>query len=193
MLLLKNFDFSKLESLILKDVGLSYKLTKILKSSAYCIKSEMNSIKYAITLLGEKEIVKWLYVVILNDLKGESTNELIKVSLQRARFCELICSTYNYKEKSFSAYIVGLFSVMDAILNCSMEVIIKDLYISEEVKDGLIKEGNIINSILKLAVGYGKGNWEEAGEYAKKLKVDMNSIPEIYLETLKWTDGIHFE
>ena len=189
----KNFDFSKLESLILKDVGLSYKLTKILKSSAYCIKSEMNSIKYAITLLGEKEIVKWLYVVILNDLKGESTNELIKVSLQRARFCELICNTYNYKEKSFSAYIVGLFSVMDAILNCSMEVIIKDLYISEEVKDGLIKEGNIINSILKLAVGYGKGNWEEAGEYAKKLKVDMNSIPEIYLETLKWTDGIHFE
>lgn len=191
----KNFEFSKLESLILKDVGLSYKLTKILKSSAYCIKSksEINSIKYAITFLGEKEIVKWLYVVLLNDLKGESTNELIKVSLQRARFCELICSTNNYHEKSFSAYIVGLFSVMDAILNCPMEVIIKDLYISEEVKDGLTKEGNIINSILKLAVSYGKGNWEEASEYTQKLNVDMNSIPEIYLETLKWTDGINFE
>lgn len=189
----KDFDFSKLESLILKDVGLSYKLTKILKSSAYCIKTEINSIKYAIAFLGEKEIVKWLYVVLLNDLKGESTNELVKISLQRARFCELICNAYNHHEKSFSAYIVGLFSVMDAILNCPMEVIIKDLYISEEVKDGLTKEGNTINSILKLAVSYGKGNWEEAAEYAQKLNVDMNSIPEIYLETLKWTDSINFE
>jgi Predicted signal transduction protein containing EAL and modified HD-GYP domains len=189
----KDFEFSKLESLILKDVALSYKLIKILKSSAYCVKNEINSIKYAITFLGEKEIVKWLYVVLLNDLKGESTNELIKVSLQRARFSELICKANGYSQKAFSAYMTGLFSVMDAILNCPMEVIIKDLYISEEVKDGLTKEGNIINSILKLAVSYEKGDWEETGEYAKKLNVDINSIPEIYLETLKWTDGIHFE
>lgn len=189
----KDFEFSKLESLILKDVALSYKLIKILKSSAYCVKNEINSIKYAITFLGEKEIVKWLYVVLLNDLKGEGTNELIKVSLQRARFSELICKANGYSQKAFSAYMTGLFSVMDAILNCPMEVIIKDLYISEEVKDGLTKEGNIINSILKLAVSYEKGDWEETGEYAKKLNVDINSIPEIYLETLKWTDGIHFE
>lgn len=189
----KDFEFSKLESLILKDVALSYKLIKMLKSSAYCIKNEMNSIKYAITFLGEKEIVKWLYVILLNDLKGESTNELIKVSLQRARFSELICKANCYSQKAFSAYMVGLFSVMDAILNCPMEVIIKDLYISEEVKDGLTKEGNIINSILKLAISYEKGDWEETGEYAKKLNVDINSIPEIYLETLKWTDGINFE
>lgn len=189
----KDFEFSKLESLILKDVALSYKLIKILKSSAYCVKNEINSIKYAITFLGEKEIVKWLYVVLLNDLKGESTNELIKVSLQRARFSELICKANGYSQKAFSAYMTGLFSVMDAILNCPMEVIIKDLYISEEVKDGLTKEGNIINSILKLAISYEKGDWEETGEYAKKLNVDINSIPEIYLETLKWTDGIHFE
>ncbi|WP_160687403.1 EAL domain-containing protein [Clostridium sp. C2-6-12] len=188
----KDFEFSKLEALILKDVGLSYKLTKILKSSAYCMKSDMTSIKYAIAFLGKKEIVKWLYVVLLNDLKEENANELIKISLQRARFCELICNTYNYHEKSFSAYIVGLFSVMDAILNSPMEIIIKDLYISEEVKDGLIKEGNIINLILKLSISYGKGNWEDAGEYAKEVNVDMNSIPEIYLETLKWADGINF-
>jgi EAL and modified HD-GYP domain-containing signal transduction protein len=127
-------------------------------------------------------------------LKEGNTNELVKVSLQRARFCELICSTNdNYHEKATLAYITGLFSVMDAVLNCPMEVIIKDLYISEEVKDGLIKEGNIINSILKLAISYGKGNWEEAAEYAKKLNVDMDSIPETYLETLKWTDGVNFE
>lgn len=189
----KDFDFAELEALILKDVGLSYKLIKILKSSAYCIKNEINSIKYAIAFLGEKEIVKWLYVALLNDLKGNNSNELIKISLQRARFCELICNSNNYKEKAFSAYMAGLLSVMDAILNCPMEAIIKDLYISEEVKDGLIKEENIINSILKLSISYGRGEWENVLEYVEKLNIDMDKMPQIYLETLKWTDNIHFE
>lgn len=189
----KGFNFSELEALILKDVGLSYKLTKILKSSAYCIKSEINSIKYAITFLGEKEIVKWLYVVLLNDLKGTNTNELIKISLQRAHFCELICKASNYKEKAFLGYMTGLFSVMDAILNCPMELIIKDLYISDEVKNGLIGEENIINSILKLVISYSRGEWENASVYAGKINIDMNAIPEIYLETIKWTDSINFE
>ena len=189
----KGFKFSELEALILKDVGLSYKLTKILKSSRYCIRAEINSIKYAIAFLGEKEIVKWLNIVLLNELKESNTNELIKISLQRARFCELICNSSNYKEKAFLAYMTGLFSLMDAILNCPMEVIIKNLYISDEVKNGLIEEENIINSTLKLAISYSRGEWENAERYAKKLNVDMNTIPEIYLETLKWTDSIHFD
>ena len=66
----KDFNFSDLEALILKDVGLSYKIIKLINSSAYCLRNKVNSIKYAITFLGEKEIVKWLYVVLLNDLKG---------------------------------------------------------------------------------------------------------------------------
>lgn len=97
----ENFNFADLEALILKDVGLSYKLTKLINSSAYCVKSKINSIKYAIALLGEKEIVKWLYVVLINDLKGSNPNELIRISLERAKFCELICNMTVYKEKAF--------------------------------------------------------------------------------------------
>ena len=153
----KDFNFSDLESLILKDVGLSYKLTKLIKSSAYGAKNKDNSIKYAITFLGEKEIVKWLYVVILNDLKGNKPNELLKVSLQRAKFCELICNMSIYKEKTFLAYMTGLFSVMDAILNCSMESVVNDIYLPDEVKDGLIGEENTLNIILKVVISYRKG------------------------------------
>ena len=58
---------------------------------------------------------------------------------------------------------------MDAILNCSMESIIRDLNISDEVKEGLIGEENILNTMLKLAVSYGRGEWEEAIVYAKKI------------------------
>jgi c-di-GMP-related signal transduction protein len=186
----KDFNYSDLEALILKDVGLSYKIIKLINSSAFYIKNKVTSIKYAITFLGEKEIVKWLYVVLLNDLKGSNSEELIRVSLQRARFCELICSKSIYKEKNFSAYITGLFSAMDAILNCSMESIIRDLNISDEVKEGLIGEENILNTMLKLVISYGRGQWEEAGGYAKKINIDLNEVSSLYLETLNWVDNI---
>lgn len=189
----EDFKYSDLEALILKDVGLSYKIIKLINSSAYYLRNEVNSIKYAITFLGEKEIVKWLYVVLLKDIKAKNADELIRISLQRAKFCESICNSSIYKEKAFSAYITGLFSVMDAILNCSMESIIKDLNISDEIKEGLIGEENILNMILKLAISYGRGEWENAEADAKKINVDMNRISEIYLETLNWTDSISFD
>jgi len=187
----KEFNFNELEDLILKDVSLSYKITRLINSSAYGIRNEVNSIKYAITLIGEKEIVKWLYVVLLNDLKGNNPNELVKVALQRAKFCELICNMSIYKEKKFLAYMTGLFSVMDAILNSSMESIIKDLNICDEMKAGLIGEENTLNRILKLVISYEKGEWENAMDYTRKIEVDISKIPEMYLESLAWADHIN--
>lgn len=189
----KEFSFADLEGLILKDVGLSYKLTKLINSSAYCIKNKIKSIRYAIAFLGEKEIVKWLYIVLMHDLKGKNPNELIRTSLQRARFCELICNMTSYKEKSFSAYMTGLFSVIDAILNCSMESVLKDIYVYDEVKDALIGKENTLNIILKLAVSFGKGEWIEAGEYAKRLNLDINEVSGMYLDVLRWVDSIQYE
>ena len=186
----KEIDLNDLEKLILEDVGLSYKIMKLINSSSYYLRNRVHSIKYAIALLGEKETIKWLYVVLLNDLKGNKPDELIKVSLQRAKFCEIICNISIYKEKEFEAYLTGLFSVMDAILNCSMEVVVKDLYISDEVKDGLIDQGNTLNNILKLAINYEKGKWDNTMVYARKIEVDINKISEKYLESLEWADNI---
>lgn len=186
----EDFDFSDLEDLIVKDVVLAYKLTKLINSSAYNLKSKINSIKYAIAFLGEKEIVKWLYVVLLNDLKGNSSDELIKVSLQRAKFCELLCDSSIYKEKIFKAYMTGLFSVIDAILNCPMDSIMNNIFMDDEVKEALIGKENELNTILELVISFGKGEWQEAEIYADKMEVSMNKVAYMYLEALTWADSV---
>lgn len=185
-----DFDFNHLEELIMKDLGLSYKIIKLINSPAYYLKNKVKSIKYAITLLGKKEIIKWLYVVLLNDLKGNNTNELVKVSLQRAKLCEFICGMSRRKEEIYSAYMVGLFSVMDAILNCPIEVILKELYIADEIKEGLIEEKNYLNKILKLVISYEKGQWENVMFYVKEMQIDEIKLVEAYLESIKWADEV---
>ena len=185
-----DFDFNHLEELIMKDLGLSYKIIKLINSPAYYLKNKVNSIKYAITLLGKKEIIKWLNVVLLNDLKGNNTNELVKVSLQRAKLCEVICSMSSFKEESYSAYMVGLFSVMDALLYCPIEVILKELHIANEIKEGLIEEKNYLNKILKLVISYEKGQWEQVMFYVEDMQIDEIKLVEAYLESIKWADEV---
>lgn len=185
----KNFSFAELETLILEDVGLSYKLIKLINSSAYCIKNKINSIKYAIAFLGEKEVVKWLYVVLLNDLQDNNPDALINVSLIRARFCEILCIMSEYKEDTLLAYMTGLFSVINAILRCPMEAVIKDLCICDAVKDALLGEDNMLNLILKLAINFSKGDWNEAKVYADEIGIDMGNVSEAYLDVLKWVDN----
>nr|WP_312291214.1 HDOD domain-containing protein [Clostridium chromiireducens] len=184
----EDFEFNHLEDLIMKDVGISYKLIKLINSSAFFMKNKVTSIKYAISLLGRKEIVKWLYVVLLNDLKENNTNELLKVSLQRAKMCEAISNMSGYNERSYSAYMVGLFSVMDAILGCPIEVILKELFLSDEIKEGLIEEANSLNKILKLAIYYERGQWEKVTICAEEMQIDINKLAGAYLESVKWTD-----
>ncbi|EKQ58055.1 MULTISPECIES: HDOD domain-containing protein [unclassified Clostridium] len=186
----EEFDFNELEALIMKDVGLSYKLIKLINSSAYSLRNKVNSIKFALTLLGKKEVIKWLNIVLLNDLKGDNTDELVKISLQRAKLCEFICSMSKYREKRYSAYMVGLFSVIDAILNCPIDVIIKELCISDEIKEGLIDENSPLNKILKLAIDYEKGRWENIMTCAKEMEVDQKKLAGAYMEFIKWTDDV---
>lgn len=84
----------------------------------------------------------------------------------------------------------GLFSVLDAILNCSMESIVKDIY--DEVKEVLIGQENTLNNILEIAISYEKGEWENVMAYAKKIQADINKISEKYVESLEWADNIKY-
>lgn len=186
----EDFTYNELETLMMQDLGISYKILKLINSSLYYLKNKVSSIRSALTYIGKQELAKWLYIILLNDLKGNTQNELLKVSLLRAKLCELICGMSIYKTKKFSAYMTGLFSMADAILDCPIEVIINDLCMVDEIKDGLLEEKTPLNSILKLVICYEKGQWDDVIYYADKIKIDPNKISKVYLESLKWADNI---
>jgi EAL and modified HD-GYP domain-containing signal transduction protein len=96
-----------------------------------------------------------------------------------------------YKERIFSAYMTGLFSVADVILNCPINIIVNDLCIVDEIKNGLIKEDDPLNKMLKLAISYEKGQWENVMHYAKEIDIDASKMSEIYIEAVKWADNIY--
>lgn len=183
-------DFDEIESLILKDLGLSYKLLKLINSAYIGIRYKTNNIRYALTFLGEKEIIKWFYVVLLNDLKQDNPEELINLGLLRAKFCENICNNSKHKNQGFLAYITGMFSVMEAILNMPIDSIVQELYLPEEVKDALISKNNSLSDILTLVICYEKGDWNKVLDLAEQLAINPDIITRTYLDSLEWIKDI---
>ncbi len=179
-----NLDLPKIESFIKKDVSTSYKLLKFMNSAYFKRTNPLNTIKDAITYLGEDELRKFINVVILSDLGEEKPNELIRNSLVRARMCELCGSVFKSDYTTDELFILGLFSFMDAILDKEMETILKQVSISDKIKKALLGNDKDFNKILNIVSSVEKGRWNTVFLNVLSGTPVEKKIPEFYIDAI---------
>ena len=186
-----NFAIDSIENLIKKDVSLSFKLLKLINSANFSFSSEIKSMKQALALLGEKEIKKWLYLMVFRNMGQDKPEILIINSLTRARFAELIAVKLGKKINPFNAYLLGMLSMIDLLLDRPLEEILQELLIPVEVKDAIngINNNNTYSKLLHLIIAYENGKWDEVAEISKELNLDENSLPNSYYEAIFFTNG----
>jgi len=182
----KEFSLDKLEKLIIKDASITYKLLKLINSSAFSIKNKVTSMRLAIAMIGEEEMVKWLYILVIRGIGLDNPQELITLSLERAKFCEQIAILSNNEDISFDAYITGMLSTMDAILNLPMEKILEELSVGEDIKLALTKKSNKLGIIYMLVKFYEIGNWNMVMALSKALGINVNDVRKTYFNVLNW-------
>jgi c-di-GMP-related signal transduction protein len=185
-----DFDVSKLQKLIEQDVGISYKLLRYLNSPFFRRVNEISSIRQAIVMLGEKGIRSFLSVIILAELSQDKPDELIKSSVIRARICEKLRLEEGKGPDPSELFTLGLFSHIDAILDNTMENIMKKLPLSMNIKKTLLGEANTLKNYLDLAVNYQNASWEEVSILADKLRINQDKLPSIYFDALGWADSV---
>jgi len=188
-----NFAIDSIENLIKKDVSLSFKLLKLINSANFSFSSEIKSMKQALALLGEKEIKKWLYLMVFRNMGQDKPEILIINSLTRARFAELIAVKLGKKINPFNAYLLGMLSMIDLLLDRPLEEILQELLIPVEVKDAINginnNNNNTYSKLLHLIIAYENGKWDEVAEISKELNLDENSLPNSYYEAIFFTNG----
>ena len=181
----ENFSIESMENLIKRDVSLSFKLLKLINSSYYSFTSEIKSLKQALALLGEKEIKKWLYLIVFQTM-GENKPEVIIIdSLTRARFAEIIAKNNGMDINPFNAYLTGILSMIDLLLDTPLNQVLEEILIPPEVKDGLNGiNNNGYRRLLDLIIEYEKGEWEHVSKISKELKLDEKGLPNAYYEAI---------
>lgn len=180
-----NINIKKIEGLIKKDVLLSYKLLKAVNSVYYYLKRKITSIGEAIMFIGVEELKRWVFIITLKQIGENSIDELVKISLIRASFIQSLSKKIHLGVFEFDAFLTGIFSLIDVLLNMPLENILGDLPISDDVKYALLGKKNILSELLELTIAYEKCNWTEVNDFSDRFELNERFICECYLESIQ--------
>jgi EAL and modified HD-GYP domain-containing signal transduction protein len=133
-------DFERLEGLMRQDLSLSWLFFRFLNSAQFSWSTEIRSLRHAFALLGAENLRKWILLAVVPYLAANKPHELVVESLLRARFCELLAESSKLYSRASDLFLVGLFSVLDAVLDRPLPEIVQTLQLPGDVRDVLLAE-----------------------------------------------------
>ena len=181
-----NVGVREIEEIVKHDMSLSYRVLRCVNSAAFGLRSEVTSIRQALVMIGIAPIRKWVSVWSIAGLTSGGTSELATVSLLRARCCELLGEKLGGRVADSEMFLLGLCSLLDAILDKPLAEAIADLPLPSDVRAALLGDDNVPRQILDVVIAYENGQWDEALEKAKVLGLTEDSPATVYSDALKW-------
>ncbi len=178
----------ELERLIARDIGLSYKLFRYINSAFFARVSKVTSVKQALVYLGEKEIRRFVSLVAMSRLAEGKPDELIRAACIRGKFCELIGADAHEQTSPSEMFTLGMFSLIDAIIDQPMDKILAELPLSSQIKQALIDAKGRLAGYIELVRSYEAGQWDRVSRLSQALKLDGKTLPVLYLQACKWSD-----
>ena len=187
---IRDFDRDKIQELIKKDVAISFKLLKFINSAYFYRPHPINTIKDAITYLGMDELKKFITIITVADLNTGRFNELLRRSVVRARMCERIGNVMHTEFSNDELFTLGLFTLMDALMNTQMELILEKVNFSTKMSDALLNKDKGFNLILHIIDCFEQGRWEKKIFKAITGKIVAQKLPGYYLDAVKMSDSL---
>ncbi|MBM7557392.1 EAL and HDOD domain-containing protein [Halanaerobacter jeridensis] len=183
-------DIDKISQAIERDMSLSYKLLRLINSAIFALREEINSIKQALVLLGLDEVKKWFNLIIINELSDVDDEEVIKLSLLRAKFAESLSANLNIAGERHKFFLMGLFSLIDVLMNRNLKEVLEELPIAQEIKDGLTGQKGLYNAVFSAMIAYEKGKWDKVQAFLNEYKLEEETVGEAYLHAIEWSNDI---
>ncbi len=184
-------DFNELASLIQTDVSISYRLLAYLNSAAFSFPQKVHSIKQAIVILGWNKVRNWLRIIMLTDLlPAGKSSELPYLSAIRGKFLERAAQGGVHPGVDPSGlFLLGLFSLLDAMLDLPMREITGEMPLENGLKEGLCGGESPYASWLDLAKCFENGNWERLDTVMQELRLDPLVAARCYYDSLLWANS----
>lgn len=183
----EDLNFRRLEDLIKKEMSLTYKLLRYINSAAFALRQKIDSIQRALMLLGEREVRRWLSLLVMAGMGKDKPEELVLQATIRAKFCEMLAPKAGVAARAQDFFFLGLFSLIDAILELPLEEALKGMPLADDVKAALLGEENFCRDLYECVLAYERGEWERLPALACRINVDESETPALYAEAVQWT------
>ncbi len=179
-----NFELTKAADIIGRDTALTISLLRMVNRMA--INSEITSIRHAAAMLGQKELKKWITTAVVGELCADKPNEITRLSLLRARFAENLAGVFGMAGQASELFLMGLFSVLDVILDKPMEEALSMVHVSKQIRDVLVEGKGELSRPYQFILQYEIANWQEVSRQMILEDIDMSTLYDAYIQTLVW-------
>ncbi len=180
-----DFELSKFASIVQRDPALAVKFLRMANSSRM-ISSKIKSINHAAAMLGQKEIKKWITTAVNSTLCEDKPSELTRISLIRATFCENLATLFGLAIFKESLFLLGLFSVLDVILEVPIEQALDLVLVPDGIREALVNKRGELYEIYSFIINYEHAEWLEVSRVALVKGFSIDDINHAYLEALIW-------
>lgn len=190
-LVMNRAELAELEEKIKLDPGLTYKLLNFINSPANGLRHEIRSIGHVLTLLGYDQLYRWLTLLLFNSGNADGRSRaLLKSALVRARFTETLGKDKFKPAEQGGLFIVGIFSLLDALLNVPMEQALARLNLPQAVVDALVRNGGMYAPYLQLALACENFDQEAIARCAALCGLDADAVNVTHVNALIWGEGL---
>jgi EAL and modified HD-GYP domain-containing signal transduction protein len=180
-------DFERVQEIVTQDVTLSFKLLRHINAVIYGMPRRIESIKETVVYLGLDAVKNIACLSLLSDM-DDTPHELIVTSMLRGRMCQNLAKASGTSELE-PFFTVGLFSILDAMMNSSMRKIISQLPLTEELQAALVSHEGPCGQALASTLAYEIGDWQNVDCFG----LSRRQIKEAFLEAVAWVDKIDGE
>jgi EAL and modified HD-GYP domain-containing signal transduction protein len=186
-------DYLAIEKLIRREVSLASKLLRFINSALFAWGQPLQSILQALTQMGDQRIRTWVSLASLPSLTVDKPDELMRTALVRARFCELLAPVAGLGDRKADLFLIGLFSLLDAMLGRPLREVLAEIKLNGEIAGVLLNKaaaGNHLAPVYAMIRLYEAGKWDALGATADQLNIPRDTIPELYLDSVAWSEKI---
>ncbi|MBE5861055.1 MAG: HDOD domain-containing protein [Butyrivibrio sp.] len=179
-----DFDLQDAADVIGKDAALVISLLEMVNHMT--INSEITSVRHAAAMLGQKELKKWINTAVTKELCADKPSEITRISMVRAKFAENLAEVFGMKGLSAELFLTGLFSLLDVMLDQTMEQSLKLVHVSKKIEDALLRRTGELWPIMNFVFEYENASWQEVSRLMILNEIDMNAVYSAYTSALKW-------
>lgn len=177
-------NIDEVEHLISMDASLTYGLLKMVNSAYFAMRKQTTDIHQAMIVLGLEQLKQWVYLLSASGADQEiddNAEEFLKRSFMRAYFCsELMKYAKDMPITRSEAYLMGMFSTLNHLVDAPLEDILSDLPISEEVRAALLRKEGRCGKLYSLVLSYENADWNNITALAKELGIPDQVLTNTY-------------
>ena len=186
----KTTDINRLHDIISTDIAISYKLLRFLDSAYFYRLQKVKTVRHAIAYLGETELRRFILLVLVSELSSGQPDELVRIAVVRAKFMELMVKGSRLENLGSELFLVGLFSLLDVMLNVSMSDVMEKLPLEEDVKNALISMQGTCAPFLRIAIAYERNQTRQLMAEVNNIGIQPESITNHYLSAVRYAKGL---